>query len=324
MNLSKSTLRPSIDSVAKNVALSIFFLFSLNLFAQDFELIKIQSAYYPKQKLEDASVDGEIGFFEWGTQVAIPQTFKKNKKTILIHKIIYANLTANTEVNFPLFDSKTTRYYHTIIYDLGLVQTMNTNWLLVANFIPTLASDFEEKLSGNDLLFQANALAVNTKKEKLKYGFGLAYTTRLGRQLVIPVGLLKYKTQKFELDMVLPNKLSAMIKTKMNKTNKNIFSFGLKAGLNGGVFNNTSELQIVSNSVDVVGYSRLTIGPAITIRLKDAININLEGGMTLNRRWELIDSNNVIFDRTPQSSSFLGFGFSFAPKVNNNNQNFNF
>ncbi|MBK8490818.1 MAG: hypothetical protein IPL49_07965 [Saprospirales bacterium] len=77
-------------------------------------------------------------------------------------------MTANTEVSLPLVNVESTRYYHTIIYNLGLVQSLSNNWLLVANFIPTLASDFEEKLSGNDLLFQANALAVNTKNEKLK------------------------------------------------------------------------------------------------------------------------------------------------------------
>ncbi len=319
MILSKGNFMVFVLRVAKYKLLPVFLLLSHNLFAQDFELIKIQSAYYPKQSLEEASVDGEIGFFEWGAQLGIPQTFKKHKKTVLIHKIGYASLSANTEVNLPLVNLKTTRYYHTIIYNLGLVQAMNTNWLLVANFIPTLASDFEENLSESDLLFQANALVVNTKNEKLKYGFGLAYTTRLGRQLLIPMGLLKYKTQKFELDMVLPNKLSAMV-----KTNKNIFSYGVKTGLNGGVFNNTSEFLTVSNTVDVVGYSRLTVGPAIIIRLRDAININLESGMAVNRRLEFIDSNNESIDRTPHASPFVGFGISFAPKVNNASTNFNF
>lgn len=317
MNWSKSNLRLIVEAVAKHTALSVFLLFSLNVFAQDFELIKIQAAYYPNQKLEDASVNGEIGFFEWGAQVAIPQSFKNHKQTILIHKIGYANLTANTELNLQRVNSNSSRYYHTIIYNIGLVQTMNSNWLFVANFIPTLASDFEENLSGDDLLFQSSALVVNTKNEKLKYGFGLAYTTRLGRQLVIPMGLLKYKIQKFELDMFLPNKVAAML-----KTNKNIFSYGIKAGLNGGVFNNTSEFQTVSTTVDVVGYSRVTIGPAITIRLKDAININLVGGMTVNRRLEFIDSNNERIDRTPKATPFLSFGVSFVPKIDNTNFNF--
>lgn len=166
-----------------------------------------------------------------------------------MHKIGYANLTANTEVSLPLVNLESIRY-HTISYGLGLIQTLNTNWPLVANFIPTLAPDFEEKLSGNDLLFKANALAVNTKNEKLKYGIGLAYTTRLGRQLLIAMGLLMYNTRKFELDIVLPNKLSAMV-----KTNKNLFYFGVKAGLNGGVFNNSSEFQTVSNTVNELVYS---------------------------------------------------------------------
>lgn len=307
-----------IHAIMKYGAICFFLLSDTNLLAQGFEIFKIQSTFYPKQRLEETSVDGEIGFLEWGAQVAIPQILNKHKKTILIHKIGYANLTANTEVNLPLVNLESSRYYHTIIYNLGLIQTFNTNWLLVAYFIPTLASDFQEKLSGNDLLFQANALAVNSKNKKLKYGFGLAYTTRLGRQLVIPIGLLNFKTKAIELDMVLPNNLSAMV-----KTNKNKFSYGVKAGLNGGVFNNSSEFPTVSNTVDVVGYSRLTIGPAITIRLKDAININLQGGITVNRRLEFIDSNNDTIDRTPQATPFLGLGISFVTNIKNSDANLN-
>ena len=68
---------------------SIFLLFfSLNLFSQDFDLIKIRSAYYPSQSIDDSSVDGEVGFFEWHGQVMIPQVFN-NKKTILTHRVSY-------------------------------------------------------------------------------------------------------------------------------------------------------------------------------------------------------------------------------------------
>jgi hypothetical protein len=294
-------------------------LFNLNLFAQDFELFKVESAFYPKQNLDDSAIEGATGFIEWGAQLAVPKTFKKHKNTMLIQKIGYANLIVNSEVNLPHVNLFSTRNYHTIIYNLGLIQGINTNWLLVTNFIPTLASDFQEKLSGDDLLFQANAMVVNKKNEKLKYGFGLAYTTRLGRHLIIPMGLLKYKTQKIELDMILPNKITAMI-----KTNKKILSFGVKAGLNGGVYNNTSDIETVSNMVDVLGYSLITIGPSIIVRIKNVININLVGGMTLNRRVELIDTNNAIIDRTPKSSPFVGFGISFVPKVDNDSANFNF
>ena len=99
----------------------------------------------------------------------------------------------------------------------------------------------------------------------------------------------------------------------------------MRAGLNGGVFNSSSEFQTVNNTVDEVGCSRINLGPAIKIRLKDAININIEGGITVIRRLEFIDSSsNEIIDRTPQASRFLSFGISFAPKINNSNANFNF
>lgn len=299
-------------SASKYVAACMLLLFSLNLLAQEFELIKIQSAYYLPQTIEESAVDGKIGFFEWGVQVAIPQPLKKNKKTVLIHKIGYGNLRVDTEANPSVGRVEAEKYYHTISYNFGLVQTLHPNWRLVVNFTPTLASDFGENLSGDDLLYQANALAVNIKNEKLKYGFGLAYTTRVGRQLFIPMGLLKYHTRKFELDIVLPNKLNILFKTP-----NNILSYGLKAGLNGGVFNNTTEVLSVSSIIDEVGYSRLIIGPAITWRLKDAINIHLQGGMAVGRRLELIDVNKEIIDRTPQAAPFLVVGLSFAPKIKN-------
>lgn len=294
------------------IILVVHLLFSAsNVLAQDFELLQLQSAYYIKQPFEDASFEGEIGFFEWGVQVNVPQLLKKHKHTIMIHKIGYAQLVTNTTIQLPTGLLEVTQAYHSVIYNLGFISALHANWRLLTNFIPTLASDFEVRLSGNDLLFQANALMVNVKNEKLKYGFGLAYTTRLGRQLVIPMGLFKWNAQKLEVDLVLPNKLSVMIKPK-----KHGFSFGLKAGLNGGVFNNASTYPMVSRVIDEVGYSRVTFGPAISIRLKEVILVSLQGGLTLNRRLEFIDSNNEVIDRTPPAAPFLGVGISLVPKKN--------
>ncbi|WP_092168494.1 DUF6268 family outer membrane beta-barrel protein [Cyclobacterium xiamenense] len=283
------------------------------MYAQDFEFIKIQSAYYPKQTIEETAIDGEIGFFEWGVQVAIPQPIKRNRKTVLIHRIEYGNLRVITEANPTLGGRvKAERYYHSISYNLGLFQSLNPNWRLVVNFAPTLASDLEETLSGDDLLYQANALLINTKNENFKYGLGLAYTTLIGRQLLIPTGFIKYDTRKLELDLVLPSKYSLMF-----KTHSNLFTYGLRAGLNGGVFNNTTEIQTVSSSIDEVGYSRLVVGPAISWKLKNAINITLQGGMAVGRRLELVDIDGEIIDRTPQAAPYFAVGLSFTPKYKN-------
>ena len=57
----------------------LFVLFSFNAWTQDFELFKIQSTYYPNQLVKESSVDGEVGFWEWSGQLAIPQLIKSKK-----------------------------------------------------------------------------------------------------------------------------------------------------------------------------------------------------------------------------------------------------
>lgn len=293
----------------KNIIPVLFLLLSANnISAQDFELFKIGSAYYPSQSIEESSMDGEIGFFEWSAQLTIPQPLK-NKKTIFIHKLLYANLRVDTEAEILGTPIDTEKYYHIITYNLGLVQTLNPKWRLTVNLTPTLASDFGESLNEDDLLFQANALVINSKSKKIKYGFGLAYTTRFGRQLVIPMGMFKYSTPKMELDIVLPNKLSVMFNTP-----KNTLQYGLATALNGGLFNNNSEIQTINAIIDEAGYSRLNIGPAIAVRLKKSIKINLAGGMSVGRRLEFIDVDEDTIDRTPEVGTFFRAGISFTPQ----------
>jgi len=82
--------------------------------------------------------------------------------------------------------------------------------------------------------------------------------------------------------------------------------------------NNNNLLRAVNAIIDETGYSRLNIGPAITFRLKNGININLVGGMAIARRLEFIDIDGEIFDSTPETGSFFRIGFSFSLKNKNN------
>lgn len=284
-----------------------FLLFNFNLIAQDFELFKIESTYYPKQAIEESSRNGEIGFWEWSGQFAIPKPLK-NKKTILINKLGYSNLRVDMKAELTNTSVEVIKYYHTIFYNLGIIQTLNSKWRLNVNLIPTLASDFEESLNGDDFLFQANALAINTKSRKFQYGFGLAYTTRFGRQIVIPMGILKYNTPKMALDLVLPNRLSAMFKASET------FRYGLVAALNGGLFNNNSVLDAFNVRVDETGYSRLNVGPSLALKLNNSIQLNLTGGMAVGRRLDFIDIDEETIDSTPENGPFFRIGFSLMPK----------
>lgn len=304
----------NISQMLKNrlilAKLSLLFLVGISndLFAQDFELFKFHAAYYPTQAIEDSSESGEIGYFEWAGQLTIPQLIKNKQKTILLHRLGYVNLQVDTEGNFNNTSIKSKKYYHTVSYNMGLIQPLSSKWIWILNLNPTLASDFEASLNEDDLLFQGNTLAVKNNSEKVKYGFGLAYNTRFGRQIMIPLGMFKYRTPKLSLDALLPVQLSILFNTP-----NEMFYYGIEVRLNGGFFNNTSSIEILNTIVDETGYSRFNIGPTIAVQLKSGIKITLAGGVSAGRRLDFIAADEEVIDRTPETGPFLTMGVSFTP-----------
>ncbi|MEL7251637.1 MAG: DUF6268 family outer membrane beta-barrel protein [Bacteroidota bacterium] len=288
----------------------IFLLFSCNLLAQDFELLRIQTAYYPNQAIEESLIDTEVGFLEWSGRIAIPQVLK-GKRTILVHRLGYSNLRVDTDSNFGSTTMEDTKHYHSIFYSFGLIKILSPQWRLLISLNPTLASDFSDPLSNNDLLFQGSAIAMKTKNTRFQYGFGVAYTTRFGRQLVAPAGMLKYNTPKLALEILVPTVLSVVF----NRQQK--FNYGLAVNLNGGLFNNTGENPATSALIDEAAYSRLNIGPTFAFKLNEALKIDLTGGMAVGRRLELIDSAEEILDRTPEAGPFFRLGLSVIPPGKN-------
>ena len=61
----------------------------------------------------------------------------------------------NDLVQFRESDKKLQQFY----YQLMLLHQLNEEWNIVLNLNPTLASDFEAKLSADDLIFQGVVVA---------------------------------------------------------------------------------------------------------------------------------------------------------------------
>ncbi|MBI1317005.1 hypothetical protein GC167_09135 [bacterium] len=299
-------MRPHLLSIG----ILVFKLGAQQLNAQDFEVAKIQSAYYPSQRVEESAIDGTIGFIEWGAHIALPQVLPKSRGTILVHKLSYAQLKVMTQAQVQQVDVESEQYYHTALYDFGVVQRWDTNWTSVVHLVPTLASDFAAPLGGDDLLFQMSALVVHTPG-KVSYGAGLAYTTRLGRQQFIPLGYVRYQNRLIELDILLPNSVSVMLTAPESR-----FSYGLKGGVNGGVFNNTSEIPTLNTAIDEVGYSRVLLGPAVVYKPTPSLRLTARLGAVVGRRLELIDTNDAIVDRTPMASAYIGLGLAYVLQRN--------
>jgi hypothetical protein len=295
---------------AKRILLSASIVLVSDSYSQNFELLTVKSAYYPAQEIEDPRSDGQIGIREWGVQLAIPHFIQKEDSTIVIHKIAYGDLRIDAEIGMAPSTTAATQRYQSISYNLGLIKGLGAHWLAVVNVQPTLASDFEEKLSGDDFLLQANALLINSKNEKFNYGFGLAYTTRVGRQIVLPMGLFTYTTRRLDVDIVVPNNLTITFKTPQ-KT----MAYGIKAGIDGGVFNTTNNIAPLGVSIDKVGYSRLILAPTISAIFFTALRIQLLGGLAVGRRLELLDSQEEVIDWAPKNAPFVGLNLSLTPST---------
>lgn len=289
----------------KSVLLIYFGLLCSSVFAQGLELFRLQSLYYPEQSVPGDTGEGKIGYKEFGFQFTLPQVLN-DYKTILTHKVEYGHLITETEVNVNNVKSRNSSDYHTISYTLGLNQKLSDKWRIIAGLSPTLASDFGGGLGGDDFLIMANAMMVRTKSRALNYGFGLIYSTRFGRSLVLPFAMLNHTTPTRTIKVILPNQVSIMY----NKTNKNVY-YGAKAALNGGLFNLYNDDKAVNNVLDEAGYSRLNIGPAIAVRIKGGIYMHAFGGITVARRLEFIDVNENIIDRTPDNGPFMSIGIAY-------------
>ena len=127
-----------------------------NIYAQGLKLGGVEYLNFPNSAIVDATDGQEVAFQEFRAFVNIPIKMKNNK-TILLNGLNYDFVQATLQ-NSPLFGSTdATKNLHSISYSLSMIQKWN-KWTMLLQVKPTIASDFEEDLSDNDLLFQGTAL----------------------------------------------------------------------------------------------------------------------------------------------------------------------
>ncbi len=85
---------------------------------------------------------------------------------------------------------------HAFYYQLMLFHKLKADWSLLINLKSTIASDFEERLSGDDFVLQGAGIAIKKMNEHFRVGGGFAYTIRFGKPKAVPVLSLNYKKRK--------------------------------------------------------------------------------------------------------------------------------
>ena len=286
---------------------SITFLFVLALYntmnAQDFKLAGIKYANYQKSQIKNDSETQKILFQEFGAFINFPKRLKNNK-SVLVNGFGYGFVEVsfdNDLVQFRESDKKLQQFY----YQLMLLHQLNEEWNIVLNLNPSLASDFEAKLSADDLIFQGVVVATRKLSSSFKLGGGLAYSARLGSPKLIPVVNLQYKKTRHEINALLP--IKAKYTYSLLPSDK--LDFGLKYNLNGANFN----VYSIDNNIDKINYSRANFGLVAQYQLTNTLRLEAFGGLSAGRTYSIIDNDNTTYDFDSESAPFFSIGIALVP-----------
>ncbi|MGB0870893.1 MAG: DUF6268 family outer membrane beta-barrel protein [Flavobacteriales bacterium] len=272
----------------------IGFMFIGSLLAQDtnankplskFPLLNYSQTYYGKSNFsevdENNNGETELKEYRMGIQFAFPLI---KKKRYLLNKFDFTALDLKSRYNN--FTEQTSNDFYSYAYSIGVIEVLKNRWKAIGILTPTLASDFRSKVSHEDFILQASLLFSKRSSAYFEYGFGLAYSTRFGRQQVVPLMTLQYKKNDWELHAVLPAFISGF-RTRVNS----------KIGMTFSVFgNNYNFKENLSSPVDLdkIVYTRLTLGPEYEVKVYKAIHLNFYAGFSFLNKLESITVNDQI------------------------------
>ncbi len=266
-----------------------------NFEQEKFTIAKASYTYYGVTEFKEDGVTGEVGFSEFRGAFYLPKLLN-NKKTILVNGLEFSSLIP--EFKSDLTTETLSRDFYSISYNLGAIHFFNNRvWSMTINLKPTLASDFKEKISSDDFIFQGTILVTKKRSKHLKYGLGLSYNTRFGAKQILPILQLVYKTDRWETMIYLPAYISQFYKFTQSK-------LGLTIGLNGNNYNFRNN-SIVGLDLDKLGYSRVNIGPDFETKLSKNLRINLNAGISVANKLDWLDADgDSVLDLSPENKFF--------------------
>ncbi|MEZ7930726.1 MAG: DUF6268 family outer membrane beta-barrel protein [Flavobacteriales bacterium] len=284
----------------------LFFIQIVNFsYAQELKLAGVSFAHYPKSEMKNGGGNQETAFNEFGAFINVPWKLK-NGKTALINGLGYGFVEANM-YNYQSFQTKEfSRKLQLIYYQFSLVHKWNKKWALVVNMKPTIASDFDEKISGDDFVFQGAVFATRTFSDKFKLGGGLVSTIRWGTPVLLPIVNFEYKYKKHKIKGVLPVSTKYTYSLLPNKK----LNLGLKYARNGATFNILSK---DFSEINKVSYSRANIGGLVNYQLTKLLRLEVNAGISTGRIYNLVNENKNVSDFNSKAAPFFSFGIALVP-----------
>lgn len=295
--------------------IAIFLLFSFTRFyAQDFSLAGVEYFSYPDASLKDAVSNQKLSTQEFGAFINIPVRLK-NRKTILLSGLRYGLLETRVQ-NIALFDKEDKKQFSTASFTFTLVHQWNDKWTLLANLTPTLASDFEEDLSKDDLITQVFLLASKKISSSFTLGGGVIYTTQTGEPKLLPAIQVKFEKDRHSLTGFLPAKINYSFKVDKKRR----LGIGIRVAMNGANINISSQdfSNIITNPINKVIYSRANAGPVLNYFITNNLQLEFFGGLSTARKFQLIDFDEMDYKFDAENGVFFNVGLKFIPSKKNN------
>ena len=297
-------------------AASILLLVVQNVNAQMGSPFSVSYGYFPYAKLANPNtepINGERNFEQdlelqinvFTIEAAYPIVLTP-ERTMLVTGVAYDRL----DINYKNWNtvqggaSKITQA-QSIELNLMLMHRFSENWSMLAFVTPGLASDFEGKLTMDDFSYETAAVLIYKFSDYFSLGGGAAYSKQFGDPSPIPIISFEWNNgSNLKANAILP--ISMEFWYIMSK------SIELGIVLNGDGNQYHGDPDIYGTDNPQLRYSLLTLGPAALIKLTSWLNMRINGGYTLLRRFEFFDGDTEAASYDLNNVPFAKVGFELA------------
>lgn len=227
------------------------------------------------------------------------------KKGVLMNSLSYDyyNISNNQE-GFEISDLE---HFHRINYNLSYLFGSKNNWRFALRTGLSTSSNFSESLSHDDIQLTGSFTAIKTYRNESNASrlmFGLAYTTQIGRRLVLPI--IRYYHE-------INSKLSYAIGFPMTQidykfTTKHKLS--LSARINGFYANLSKDIAVNSNDLATgVSFRTGLLGASYDYRMDNVWSIYFKTEYAFYNNYDLVNGDgNSVHDYQLSSNLYFSTG----------------
>lgn len=262
----------------KYVLFGLFSCIFFQGFSQNyFDIVNLAYTNTPQNDFEISNAQSTVE--ELALELNFPILI--NEKTILLTGLFANKTKVKLDANIPSSNLKV------LGLNFGINKSFSDKWSTTFMVFTKIASD-KIKLSSDNFQFAILSLFTNTKRNDLKYRYGVYANTEKYGLIIVPIFGLYYLSanKKFEANLNLP--IIADINFKIS----NKFWLGMKFDGLGTTYNlneqnySVNGAYVSKTSNELVSYLRF--------KLSKSLYINTKVGYAISRNYKVFDANDKI------------------------------